>query len=360
MPRTTYALMLCGLMLSGTGANAEAQARRSPAAFQPARRLFSGLFPADPRGRLRVVPPPPRPTIRERPANRSCEGCPSRPGSVHVLIDSPLVSDAWLARHDYQANGAGFGDNATVADFWYDAVHRRIMTRSAVLHEVDDPADVRLGRAPGIYPNGPDFAMTLGADTTVGQVGFETWTHNGYGAYFAAIQGTTRDAGTGYLDLTTVTGISGRTRSGTWFSGEELVRHVRLHPEGTLEVGFGTDPDRTPDPLLLVHGNAQVEGILRVNGPLQVDAAAEVGALVTGPGGNVPHACALREAATPDARVARVTCGQGQLAIGGGGTCGAGDLKGSRPMQVGAIPVAWEITCARKGTHTVYAICCDQ
>jgi hypothetical protein len=178
----------------------------------------------------------------------------------HIVIDSPLLGDDWLERHTYQANGKSFGDNAAVADFWYDAVHRRIMSRSAAFHEVDDPADVRLGRAPGTYPNQPDFTKTHAEGTTVGQVGFESWTHNGFGAYFAAVQGTIRDVATGYLDLATVTGKTGRTRTGSSFEADDLIRHVRLHPSGTLEVGFEKDPASRPAPLLLVRGDERLEG----------------------------------------------------------------------------------------------------
>ncbi len=185
------------------------------------------------------------------------------------------------------------------------------MSRSAAFHEVDDPADVRLGRAPGTYPNQPDFTKTHAEGTTVGQVGFESWTHNGFGAYFAAVQGTIRDVATGYLDLATVTGKTGRTRTGSSFEADDLIRHVRLHPSGTLEVGFETDPASRPAPLLLVRGDERLEGALRVDEALHVAGAVDVGALtVTASGGNVPHACALREAMTPEARVARVSCSQ--------------------------------------------------
>jgi hypothetical protein len=329
-----------------------AQRSTGVSGVRPPARLFSRLFPADPRGRLRVEPAPPRTTARERPANRECEGCEGRPGMTHVIVDSPLVDDAWLARHTYQANGGSYGDNAVVADFWYDAVHRRILTRSAAFHDVDDPADVRLGRAPGEYPNRPDFRQRLPEGTTVGQVGFDTWTNNGFGAYFAAVQGAIRDVGTGYLDLTTTTGQHGRKRDGGGYEPGDLVKHVRLHPSGQLEIGFQTDPDALPDPLLLVRGTQRVEGALVVGGGVAVGALAIAG-------GAVPHACSLSEQTTRG-RIAVARCQAGQLAVGGGGSCGSGDLRGSRPRQTGGIVDAWEITCGRTGSQTASVICCAQ
>lgn len=319
---------------------------------RPPARLFSRLFPADPNGRPGVEPVRTRSTGRERPANRECEGCEERPGVTHVIIDSSLLDDAWLARHTYQANGGPYGDNAVVADFWYDAVHRRVFTRSAAFHDVHDPADVRLGRAPGEYPNRPDFQQRLPEGTTVGQIGFDTWTNNGFGAYFAAVQGSVRDVGTGYLDLTTATGEHGSHREGGGYEPGDLVKHVRLHPAGQLEIGFQTDPDALPDPLLLVRGNQRVDGALVVGGGVAVGALAIAGDAV-------PHACSLREQTTRG-RTAVARCQAGQLAVGGGGRCGSGDLRGSRPRQMGASVDAWEITCGRDGSQTASVICCAQ
>jgi hypothetical protein len=275
--------------------------------------------------------------LRQHPANRRCDGCEDRPGTIHLVADTPLLTDAWLAAHDYH------GGHPAVADFWYDGVHRRIMTRSASFHDVDDPADVRLGRAPGHYPNPPDFNMLLGEGTTVGQVGFDSWTHNGFGAYFAAMQGLIRDEQTGYLVLATAMGQPGITRTGSRFASDELIRHVRLHPSGQLELGFETPVDNRPDPLLLVRGAATTEGPLTIQGP----------------GGNVPHACTVRSA-TSKGRDARVSCEAMEIAISGGGRCERGDLKASRPLQRGATPSGWEVSCGRDAPQTAFAICCEQ
>jgi len=281
--------------------------------------------------------------LRQRPTNRRCEGCEDRPGTIHLVADSPALTDAFLAAHDYRGYDRNATGSAVVADFWYDGVHRRIFSRSAVFHEVDDPADIRLGRAPGHYPNPPDLNMLLGEGATVGQVGFDKWTYDGFSSYFAAMQGTVRDEQTGYLVLATAMGQPGVTRTGSSFAADDLVRHVRLHPSGQLEIGFETPPDDRVDPLLLVRGAARTEG------PLTID----------GPGGNVPHACTVRSA-TSQGREVRVACEATELAISGGGRCERGELKGSRPLQTGASPDGWEVSCGRSAQQTAYAICCVQ
>jgi hypothetical protein len=304
------------------GAVEGAAQTRASAALQPSRRLFERLF-------------------------RECAGC-EHAGTLHVVIESPRLTDAWLARHTYQSNGGQYGDNAAIADFWYDAVHRRVITRSLVLHEVADPADLRLGRAPGRFPNDPDFTAVLEPGTIVGLVGFVRWSSNGFGSYFAAMQGAVRDTGTGYLDLATVTGATGKTRTGSEYSPEDLVRHVRLHPSGQLELGYDTNPEARPDATLLVHGNVEVQGSLTLDGaPVRQPVPAPV------------LACGVR-ASTARGRGTSATCDARQFATGGGGSCGAGEMRSSRPVVTVEAPVGWELTCSRDGTHTAYVICCSQ
>jgi hypothetical protein len=354
----SYIVVICGLFIAA-GGRIDAQGTRAGTAFEPERRLFTRLFTA---ARLRVRRPPARTVERERPANRQCDGCEHRPGTAHLVLDSPRLTDAWLAHHTYQANGGSFGDNLAVADFWYDAVHRRLFSRSLVLHEVDDPADLRLGRAPGTYPHDIDPGATLDADTTVGHIGFVSWTHNGFGSYFAAIQGAVRDSGTGYLDLVTATGMEGRTRSGSSYDPQDLVKHVRLHPSGQLEIGFDTDPDARPAASLLVRGDARVAGGLSVGGVLQTgelttDRVA-TGALTIA-AGRVPHACSL-QSATGTRNEATVSCNPGHIALSGGGRCASGELRASHPTQSGDEPDGWALTCSRNGAHTAYVVCCAQ
>ena len=345
MRATNWILVACGLFVL-LADNLDAQGRRRPTSFQPDRRLFGRLF-TTPRLRLPSVP---RPATAERraPANRECVGCEERPGTTHFVLDSPRLTADWLAQHAYQSNGGSFGDNIAVADFWYDAVHRRIFSRSLVLHEVDDPADLRLGRAPGIYPNEIDSRATLDEGTTVGHVGFVTWTHNGFGSYFAAMQGAVRDTGSGYLDLATATGRAGRSRSGSTYDPQELVKHVRLHPSGQLEIGFDTDPAARPDTSLVVRGHAAIQ-------ELAVDRLTTTA--ITIGSGSVPHSCSLKTA-TVTGRQAAISCDPDQIALSGGGACASGELRGSHPTQSGSTPDGWTVSCSRHGAHTVYSICC--
>lgn len=315
--------VLCLGMLIVAAAHMTAQTR-TDAAVPSSGRIFGRLFAA----------------------NRECQGCEDRPGETHVVWDSPRLTAAWLERHTYQANGGLYGDNTAIADFWYDAVHRRIFTRSLVLQEVDDPADLRLGRAPGRYPNDPDFDGTLSEDTTVGHVGFVRWSRNGFGAYFAAVQGAIRDGGTGYLDLSAVTGHSGTGRTGNKYLPDELVKHVRLHPSGMFEVGFNTDPDARPDVSLLVRGNVEIQGALSVSGlPIRE------------PPPPPPLSCSVRST-SHRGRVISVSCDAGQLATGGGGSCASGEMRRSRPVLAAEAVVGWELTCSRDGAHTAHVICC--
>jgi hypothetical protein len=143
-----------------------------------------------------------------------------------------------------------------------------------------------------------------------------------------------------------VGGRTGRTRSGSPYEGEDLVRHVRLHPSGQLEVGFDTDPDAPPDPALLVRGNVEIQGTLLVDG-------ARVSAPVPPPA----LACTARTT-SGRGRTISAACEAGEIATGGGGSCAAGELRGSRPLSGTNGPGSWEVACSRDGNHTAFVICC--
>ena len=177
----------------------------------------------------------------------------------HVLMgENWLVDGLFLGHHTHDANGGGFGDNRVIADFWYDATHRRIHTRSIQLGEVDDPADLRLGRAAGVFPNRPDFRSRHQPGTVVGHVGFVTWNRNGFGAYFAAVQGAQLNENTGILCLSTAPGVPGRNRAGSMYEAEDLVCHVAIMPNGDVVIGYNTDPANTPR--VIIRGDLVVTG----------------------------------------------------------------------------------------------------
>ncbi len=207
------------------------------------------------------------PAIRTAPV----AGANDRTDQVHVLIGSnELITPEFLARHTAQSNGGSWGNNTIVADLFYDGATRSILGRSLTLTDVDDPADLRLGRAVGTYPNKPDFRGRHDPGTVVGHIGFVGWGSNGFTAYQTAIQGATIDETTGILCLSAATGKNGRTRSGSRYKDDDLICHVALHPDGTLVIGANTDPAQTPIHSLIVRGNLMLEGNLEVGGSLNI------------------------------------------------------------------------------------------
>ena len=122
-------------------------------------------------------------SARTVPANRQYP----QSGYWHFLIDSELITAEWLALHHFNADGASYGANMIIADFMYDGARRRQYGRSAFMREVDDPAEFGCGRAPGVYPNGPDLTRQNDSDHVVCIIGSQQWTHNGFSNYTNAI-----------------------------------------------------------------------------------------------------------------------------------------------------------------------------
>ena len=216
------------------------------------------------------------PTIEDavRVAEANISVRPERVGPLHLLVDSPLVTAEFLAGHHYEANGTRLGDNAIVADAFYDAVHRRLIARSIQLGEVDDPVDIRLGRAEGVYPNQLDFGRSNDPDHVVGQIGGVRWTSGGFSAYTSAVSFV---AG-GALEL-----------SAQDPSTEDLVPRARVSAGG-FEI-------------------------------LQA-------------GGNVPFDVVTRQQ-TWDGAETVARCEAGEIVLSGGGLCQAGALRASRPVEGG-------------------------
>jgi len=199
-----------------------------------------------------------RPIISEFPVTVS----DSRSDRAFVRIGENLnVTDAFLVNHRYNQGGTRYGDNRIVADWLYDAVERRQFLRTLSVRDVEDSADIRCGRAPGVYPNEVDWNAPLSPWTIVCNIGFESWA-SGFGAYFAAVRGAVLDRGRGMLYLSSVPSVPGITRHGQEYKADRLIDHVALTPEGTLIVGFDTDPAQKPQYSAIVHGDMLVDGVV--------------------------------------------------------------------------------------------------
>lgn len=239
-------------------------------------------------------------SARMVPANRDY---PEDSGYWHFLVDSELVTPDWLALHHYNADGGAFGSNRIIADFMYDAARRRVFTRSVFAREVGDPAELGCGRAPGQYPNGPDLQDTNDADHVTCIIGSQQWTSNGFSNY------------TSRIDFLERRGIRFRTTAG--MSQGPVAMDIREDNKGVV-----------------------------VYGPLTV----------TKSGGNVLRG--VREVvAWVSGTQAKATCAAGEKAIGGGGSCDNGVMRGTAPIDGGQ---SWELVCQQHGLNRVVAMCAAQ
>lgn len=152
-------------------------------------------------------------------------------------------------------------------DFVYDARTRKTCIRSLNIVEVGDPGDIRFWRMPGQYPNTPERFGRLANYALVGQIGASGYTSEGRAtAYETVLQFFTRNNGTGYLCLSAAMGTASYPRNGAGRQApaDEAICHVMLLYNGTLVVGADTDPQQLPPYSLVVKGNLQIEGCLRV------------------------------------------------------------------------------------------------
>jgi hypothetical protein len=181
-----------------------------------------------------------------------------------MMGENATVSSTFLQNYTRDKGSTQFGINTVAPDFMYDPASRKLLFRSGVIREVNDISELRLGRAPGEYPNGIDFNTLLTPFTIVGQVGFESWQggRRGYGAIKAAVQGAAAaDPRLNMLYLSTATGQAGRSPDGSSeYKPDKPVPHVALYPEGTLDIGYGTDPAQRPRFTTKIRGHVIVEG----------------------------------------------------------------------------------------------------
>jgi hypothetical protein len=154
-------------------------------------------------------------------------------------------------------------------DFAYDGRTRKTCIRSLNLVEVDDAVDVRFYRFPGTYPNDADRRARLRRGALIGQIGASGINADGDPtAYQTVIQFHTNGDGTGYMCLSAATGKANHPRndSSRLAPADEAICHAMLLFNGTLVIGADTDPAQLPPHSLVIHGNVDIEGCLRVSG----------------------------------------------------------------------------------------------
>ena len=181
-----------------------------------------------------------------------------------MIGENATVTDSFFLNYSRDKGSTPHGINMVAPDFLYDPASRKLSFRSGVLREVDDISELRLGRAPGQYPNGIDFNSLLPPFAIIGQVGFESWEggRSGYGALKAVIQGAAAaDPRLNMLYLATATGTSGKSPDGSSeYKPDKPVPHVALYPDGTFDIGYGTDPSRRPRFTTKIRGHVIVDG----------------------------------------------------------------------------------------------------
>ena len=203
--------------------------------------------------------------VRTRPLTRQETDPTVDPYRTFLMIgENATVPDSFVINYRRDKGSTPHGLNMIAPDFLYDPASRKVLFRSGIVREVDDISELRLGRAPGEYPNGIDFNSFLRPFAIIGQVGFESWQgqRSGYGALKAAIQGAAAaDPRLNMLYLATATGKSGRSPDGSSeYRPDKLVPHIALSPDGTFDIGYGTDPSQRPRFTTKIRGHVIVDG----------------------------------------------------------------------------------------------------
>jgi len=183
-------------------------------------------------------------------------------------IYSVLLGENFRAYTDRILEQSPQRDNVIFScDFVYDARTRKTCIRSLNIVEVGDPGDIRFWRMPGQYPNGPERRGRLADFAIVGQIGASGYNADGQAtAYETVVQFFTRNNGTGYMCLSAATGRPSvpRNGGGRQANADEAICHVMLLYNGTLVVGADTDPNQLPPYSLVIRGNLEVQGCLKV------------------------------------------------------------------------------------------------
>jgi len=170
------------------------------------------------------------------------------------------------------------GDNMLVPrTFIYDPLHKRLIGPGMQLGDVNNPANLRLGRVITTDDGYLDLQARHPPGTIVGQICSMGWGRKGFTACQAALQFITFDESSGGLCISLETGKDGSTPpyppnwpTGVPFTSQDLVCHVLVYPDGTMVVGVNTDPKHRPRFSLIVNGDGEFNGQVVINGDLTV------------------------------------------------------------------------------------------
>ena len=217
------------------------------------------------------------------------------PGQSFLVFGRPFMNTELLQLlrdHTSHSDWRNSDNTLVPRTFIYDPLHRRMIGPGIQIGDINNPANLRLGRAITDSKDEPDFQARHTPGTIVGQICSMGWGRKGFTACQAALQFITFDENTGGLCISLETGRSGSTPPylpnwprGVPFTEQDLVCHVLVYPDGSVVVGLNTDPNQRPKFSLIVNGDGELNGQVVINGDLTVKGVIRAGSIVpaTGP-----------------------------------------------------------------------------
>jgi hypothetical protein len=213
------------------------------------------------------------------------------PGQSSVIFGGPYMNTGLiqlLRSHTSHSDWRTSDNMLFPRTFVYDALHKRLIGPGLQLGDVNNPANLRLGRIPTNDKDEPDVTKRHTAGTIIGQICSMGWGPKGFTACQAGLQFVTFDETTGGVCISLVTGRDGSTPpyppswpNGVPFSKQDMVCHVLVNSDGTVIVGLNTDPRQRPRFSLVVNGNGELNGNVVINGNLTVTGEIRAGSVVT-------------------------------------------------------------------------------
>lgn len=212
------------------------------------------------------------------------------PGQSSVIFGGPYLNSGLiqlLRAHTSHSDWRTSDNMLFPRTFVYDALHKRLIGPGLQLGDVNNPANIKLGRIVTNDRDEPDTTKRHVPGTIIGQICSQGWGPKGFTACQAALQFITIDENTGGLCISLETGKDGSTPpyppswpDGIPFTRQDLVCHVLVYPDGTLVVGVNTDPRQRPTFSLVVNGNGELNGNVVINGDLTVTGAVRAGTFI--------------------------------------------------------------------------------